>query len=374
MMTPEMQAIVDVCRRFAVADLRQGALDADLASDSAWVRTVWRQSAELGLPALLLPEDLGGAAQDHLCAALVLDTLAAECAGVASIFLHHYAAIGALANDPAQTALLAPHLANSPGNKPCIAAVIFPAEDDATRLRLETDNGTLRLSGRTPLTANAALARTFLLFLPEDEAGTHVTCLLIDRETPGLTLSENAKLPGLKVNPFHALVFDRVVPTALITSRGEARALCNRALDLYHNLIAACAMGAARAAYQRALAYARDRYQYGRLIIEHQEIQRLLGSMHTKIAVGTTAYRNACMPEDDGLAQLRLDGRAAKIFCTDAALEIALDAVQVHGGYGYMHDYGVEKIMRDVKVLQLLGGSSPVLSIRGIREQIAALE
>jgi len=79
-------------------------------------------------------------------------------------------------------------------------------------------------------------------------------------------------------------------------------------------------------------------------------------------SLGPYVYRRAFAREDDGQPIPRLDGRAAKVFCTDAALKIALDAMEIHGGYGYIHDYYVEKIMRDVKVLRLLGGSSPVLS------------
>jgi acyl-CoA dehydrogenase len=202
------------------------------------------------------------------------------------------------------------------------------------------------------------------------------SCLWVNRDAPGISIGANAKLPGLKVNPFCSIGFDgvEISDTWFIGQRGDAYALYRRTLDLYFGMVAACAMGAARAAYQRAFAYARERFQYGQLIIKHQEIQRLLGNMHNKIAVGTAVYRGAFEQEDYGEPIPRLDGRAAKVFCTDAALEIALDAVQIHGGYGYMHDYYVEKIMRDVKVLQLLGGSSPALNIESIREQLIMKE
>ena len=367
MITQEMKAIAEVCRRFAASAVSSGALEADMSADTKWAKSIWNKSMELGLPALLVPENLDGTGQGTLCAVLVLDALAAECAGVASLFLHHYTACtGVLWGDPDQSGFFSQK----------IAGVIFPNEDDATRLRLEMYKGSIRLSGKSPLTANAALAGSFILFVPEDESGKRYSCLLVDRDAPGIAIGSNARLPGLKVYPFCSIGFDGVeIPeTCFIGRQGDAYALYRRTLDLYFGLVAACAMGAARTAYQRAFAYARERFQYGQLIIKHQEIQRLLGNMHNKIAVGTAVYRDAFEQEDYGEPIPRLDGRAAKVFCTDAALEIALDAVQIHGGYGYMHDYCVEKIMRDVKVLQLLGGSSPALNIESIREQLIMKE
>ena len=373
MITQEMKAIAEVCRRFGASAVSSGALEADLSADTQWANSIWNKSTELGLPALLLPEALGGAGQEAPCAALVLDALAAECAGVASLFLHHYTACtGVLWGDPAQNGLFSKRLQNVTDSSPKIAGVIFPNEDDATRLRLEIHKGSLRLSGKSPLTASASLAGTFIIFVLEDDAGNSYSCLWVDKDAPGISIGANARLPGLKVNPFCSIGFDGVdIPeTCFIGRRGDAYALYRRTLDLYFGLVAACSIGAARTAYRRAFSYARERFQYGKFIIQHQEMQRLLGNMHNKIAVGTAVYKAAFAQEDEGGQAPRLDGRAAKVFCTDAALEIALDAVQIHGGYGYMHDYYVEKIMRDVKVLQLLGGSSPALNIESIREQL----
>jgi len=92
----------------------------------------------------------------------------------------------------------------------------------------------------------------------------------------------------------------------------------------------------------------------------------MLGDMSTKLDAGTAAYQQALDDQNQKKSLTTADAVPAKIFCTDAAMEIALDAVQIHGGYGYMHEYGIEKIMRDIKVLQLLGGSNPFLKVRHI--------
>jgi alkylation response protein AidB-like acyl-CoA dehydrogenase len=257
---------------------------------------------------------------------------------------------------------------NDSGQLPLIATVIFPSDMDEIRLTMREDGEKLMLNGRSPLIGNATLARFFFVFAYEDRDGDDLTCILIDRQSQDIVFGEEAGLPGLKVNPFAPIIFHdvEITPERIVGTRREARAIYEKALDAYHGFIAACSMGAARAAYSKALKYAKDRYQFGAMIIQHQEIQRMLGSMLAKLAVGTSSYIAALNREDYGIVYGVAKNRFSKVFCTDAALEIAIDAVQIHGGYGYMHDYGVEKIMRDVKVLQLLGESNPVVNIKSM--------
>ena len=183
---------------------------------------------------------------------------------------------------------------------------------------------------------------------------------------------EAAFLPGLKVNPFGTIVFKdmEIKEEALLGERGRGTAILEKTEKLFYSYIAAAAIGTARCAFLKAQAYAQERFQYGKIIIHHQEIQRMLGAMVMKLSIGTAAYTRVF--EQDGL---RLpasfpDAGLAKVYCTDSALEIAIDAIQVHGGYGYMHEYGVEKIMRDSKVLQLIGGSSPSVLISTVAGNI----
>ena len=138
--------------------------------------------------------------------------------------------------------------------------------------------------------------------------------------------------------------------------------MMERTLSILHGFLAATAIGTARTAYTAACRYAQERFQFGKLLIQHDEIRRMLSGMTTKMDMGTAGYVQA-------LAAERLDVPAgqvcaqAKVFCTDAALEIVFDAIQIHGGYGYMKETGLEKLMRDAKMLQLLGGSNRMLEI-----------
>ena len=128
------------------------------------------------------------------------------------------------------------------------------------------------------------------------------------------------------------------------------------------------AMCASRSAFLKAFAYAKERYQCGKYIIHHEEIQRMLGCMQMKLDMGTAGYLQVFNDDTVLLPAFLSDSKLAKVYCTDAALEIVQDAIQIHGGYGYMHEYGLEKIMRDVKILQLIGGRNPVLQIQSIAQ------
>ncbi|MGC9324098.1 MAG: acyl-CoA dehydrogenase family protein [Desulfomonilia bacterium] len=371
-----MKEIVSVCQKFAEKHIGSYALEADLNGDLNWLHSVWQKSSEIGIIPLGVPAELGGVGQSDACCALVLDAFAAECAGVASVYLHQYVALKAiLAAEDAQRTSLFSTLINDKGKSFPILSVIFPSDMDDRHISIREKEGKVFIQGTSPLTGNAVLSRYIVVFLREERDNDTMTCILIRRESPGIALGDDARLPGLRVNPFAPVIFNDVEITqeCIIGKRGEAKALYETSLEVYYGFVAACALGAARRAYSKALKYAQDRYQFGTMIINHQEIQRMLGNMLAKLAVGTSSYITALSGEVEGMFMLPFKGsRFAKVFCTDAALEIAIDAVQVHGGYGYTHDYGVEKIMRDIKVLQLLGESNPVLHIKTIQDIVHA--
>jgi len=369
----ELNEIIDVCKKFSAKEIRRSALEADLKSDISWVKSLWARSREIGLPGLIIPEESGGVGQSALCGALLVDVLASECAGLASVFAYHFAGCMPLAiASPAQKEKLLVPLANADIEAPAIATVIFPPMLESSSLRLEEKKGRLRLSGTSPIVGNIELATHILLFLEEDQKEESVTCLIVEKSAGGIVSGEPACLQGLKVNPFGTVVFEdlEISREAILGERGGSGNILENTQNLFYTYIAAAAIGTARAAYLKAHAYAQERYQYGKIIIHHQEIQRMLGAMLLKLSIGTAAYRRFFSQEDLRLPDAFPDARLAKAYCTDAALEIAIDAVQVHGGYGYMHEYGVEKIMRDCKVLQLIGGSNPTLLIQAVARGI----
>jgi alkylation response protein AidB-like acyl-CoA dehydrogenase len=363
----EYNEIINECRKFAKNEIGDHALEADLAADSSWVKGLWSKSVQLDIPSLLLPEDYDGAGYSTFCCALVLDAIASECAGVASVFAHHFAAcIPLIESDMSHRQHYITQIAG--GDAP--VSVIFPSDVEEKNIVLEQKNGRLLLSGTSLLTGNSDASGLFCVFAGNPENDKALTCAFIEKNTSGVSMGEDARLPGLKVNPFRRITFENVeiAPNAVVGERGNGLNLMKKAQAAFFGFIAAIAMGSARTAYKKAFAYAGERYQYGKLIIQHQEIQRMLGNMLMKLAIGTSGYTRLYNEEKLNLPFSSADPMLVKAFCTDAALEIILDAIQIHGGYGYMHEYGLEKIMRDIKVLQLLGGSNPYHHVRVIAE------
>jgi len=367
-----LNEILDLSKKFVSREAGNTVLDADLESDTGWVRSIWKKSAQIGLPGLMIPEEFGGVQQPSLCGALVIDALASQCAGLATVFAYHFACCLLLggAGQAQKEKYLVP-LANIDTEDTAIATVIFPSFQESSALRLEEEGGKLKLSGTSPAAGNMEYATHILVFVEEEQNAEQVTCFLVEKGVPGMTAGQSLGLPGLKVNPFCPVVFEnlKVPEAAIVGGRGQGRPMMKEVQNFFYSSLAAAAMGAARTAYMKAYAYARERYQYGKMIIDHQEIQRMLGAMLLKLNIGTAAYMRVFEKDKLRLPCSSPDATLAKAYCTDASLEIAIDAIQVHGGYGYMHEYGVEKIMRDCKVLQLIGGSTPNLLIEAIARE-----
>jgi alkylation response protein AidB-like acyl-CoA dehydrogenase len=369
----EYNDILSECRRFARNEIRPEALERDLKPEVDWILRLWGKSVELDLPYLLLPESMNGAGYPELCGAYVLDAIAMECAGVASIFACHFTAcLPFYYLDKTFSEYLKIFQDAKNSGTPVIGTVIFPDDLKNQEVSVQKHNNNFTINGKSSLTANADLAQIYFVFIVEDTHGEKITCAMIDKRTSGIGYGEKAILPGLKTNSFKDLIFDQVKvgSNAIIAAGEQGKALFDRCANAYYGFVAAMAMGTARTAYAKALAYAKQRYQFGEIIIHHDEIKRMLGAMKMKIDMGTAGYVQAFENEKINLPALTADGRLAKAYCTQAALEIVQDAIQIHGGYGYMHEYGLEKIMRDVKILQLLGGRNPYHHIQVIAEEL----
>jgi len=363
-------AIIKECSRFAKKEICDQALDADFISNSKWLTSIWTKSMAVDLPLLPIPEKFNGVGESELCCAIILDLLASDCAGIASAFAFHYAGCIPIIEDQKTNGLSA--ITNADPKKPVIATIIFPSDYDDCQIKIKEKKGKLYLSGTSGLTGNAGHANIFTVFVQDGASPDEITCIMIHKDTAGFSMGKPGRLPGLKVNPFQKLIFnDAWIDTdAIIGQRKKGRSLMEKTQNSFNGFIAAMAMGMIRTAHKKALEYAGKRYQSGEMIIHHSEMQRMLGNMVTKLSVGTSAYLRVFNEDKLDLPYASADGSAAKIFCTDSALEATSDAIQILGGYGYMHEYGMEKLMRDSKVLNLLGGSSPNLNVKQIAKNI----
>ena len=188
-----------------------------------------------------------------------------------------------------------------------------------------------------------------------------ISVLLVPADTPGVSAGAPEHKMGLKGSPTALVYFDgaRVPAERLIGAEGQGFSIALSALDSGRLGIAACAVGVARAALDYAVAYARTRTQFGRPIAEFQGLSFMLADMATAVEAGRALYLSAARRRDAGLA-FGKEAAMAKLFCTDAAMRVTTDAVQVLGGYGYTADHPVERYMREAKVLQIVEGTNQI--------------
>ncbi|WP_028314178.1 acyl-CoA dehydrogenase family protein [Desulfatibacillum aliphaticivorans] len=353
----EYLQVVKEIEKFAGRELREPALEWDLHPDPKHLLGFWKKSRSLDLPLIPVPEKFQGVGYDPLCQAMAVEALARHCPGAASVFLHHFAGLFPVqfAEEEQQTELWESVIKETGRG---IVGIVF---DPECALTLTLKSKSLVVNGRSSLSANASYADWMCVFAKADNQEDF--CLIAPLDAPGVSLGPDLELPGLKINPFHSISFEdvKLSSNTVIKVPKKSQSLKNLTLDLLYVLTAAAALGAARTAYDKALAYARERYQYGKVIIQHQEIRRMLGAMRMNLDAAR-AFLYAYFDEKSGVHAAHV-----KAFCTDAAFNVVVDAIQIHGGYGYMHEQGLEKLMRDVKVLQVLGGSNPQLLVDSIK-------
>jgi alkylation response protein AidB-like acyl-CoA dehydrogenase len=194
-----------------------------------------------------------------------------------------------------------------------------------------------------------------------DDGTRGISCLLVDGASSGLSAAPKERKMGLTGSPTASLILEGVrVPTdRLIGQEGQGFSIALAALDAGRLGIAACSIGLAQGAFEEALSYAKQREQFGQPIIDFQGLGFMLADMATAIEAGRSLYLAAARRKDAGLPFAR-QAAMAKLFCSDTAMRVTTDAVQVLGGYGYVQDYPVERYMREAKVLQIFEGTNQI--------------
>ena len=364
-LTEEQQAIQALAREFAEQEIAPHAADWD--REHRFPRDLFGKLGELGLMGVCVPEELGGAGADFVSYVLVLEELSRADAGVGvTVAVHTSAAtlpIVAFGTDE-QRGRFVPPLAR--GEVIGAFALTEPGSgSDAGSLRTtavpDVDGG-WRISGTKQWCTNGSHASTFLLFArtdPETEGARGVSAFLLDAEHVEVTREEE-KL-GLHSSSTADLRLDDMLVDGdrMLHEERKGFVVAMATLDGGRIGIAAQAVGIAQAALDTATSYALEREQFGSRIAEFQAIRFKLADMATEIAAARLLVWQAAWLHDQG-QRATLESSFAKRFSADTAMKVTTDAVQVFGGYGYMKEYPVEKLMRDAKLLQIYEGTSQI--------------
>jgi alkylation response protein AidB-like acyl-CoA dehydrogenase len=317
--------------------------------------------------AVHIPEEYGGAGADALATVIVIEEVARVCASSSLIPAVNKLGTVPLLLSASQDVLKRYLPAVARGEAMFSYALSEPeagSDAAAMRTRAVRDGDSYVLNGAKRWITNAGVSEyyTVLAVTDPDSGANGISAFVVEKSDAGFTFGAPEKKLGIKGSPTRELYFDncRIPAERLIGAEGSGFKTALRTLDHTRVTIAAQAVGIAQGALDFAKAYAKERKQFGRPIAEFQGLQFMLADMAMKLeAARQLTYAAACKSER-GDSDLTFFGAAAKCFASDAAMEITTDAVQVLGGYGYVKDYPVERMMRDAKITQIYEGTNQI--------------
>lgn len=367
----EQQLFRDTVRRLARERVQPRAQEIDETGKFPW--DIQQLFSEFGLIGVGMPEDFGGGGADLLTFCLAVEEVARVCATSSLIIAaQHLGAMPILiAGNREQKERFIPDIAT--GQKLSAFALTEPdAGSDAggTKTRALRDGDTYRLNGTKVFITNGGLAKTLVVFASTDpsQGVRGISAFVVDGESSGLGVGRIENKMGIRGSQTAMLNFDNVtVPLDNLLGReGEGFKIAMRTLDRTRPGIAAQALGIAQGALDVTVDHLRQRRQFGRPLIEQEAIQFMLADMQTQIEASRHLLYKACSVvetagfETTSSPEVTRFSAMAKLQCSDTAMQVTTDAVQLLGGYGYIRDYPVERMMRDAKITQIYEGTNQI--------------
>ncbi len=364
-LTEEQKMIKDLARR--VADERIAPVAAELDEKEEFPWELMKVCADSDLFGVYMPEEYGGLGGGVFEQALVVEELSRACAGVAV----SYAASGLgafpilLFGTDAQKKKYLPDIAS--GRK-LVAFGLTEANAGSDAGGIETtavlDGDHYVLNGTKQWITNGGEAEIYTVIAMTDKkkGSRGATAFIVEKGTPGFTFGKKEKKLGIRASATRELVFHncRVPKENVLGREGMGFIVAMKTLDRTRPGIGAQAVGIAQGALDAAVKYARGRHQFGQPISSFQAVQHMLADMALQVEAARAFVYAVAKSIDSGVKEFSKESAMVKVFASDVAVKVALDAIQVFGGYGYMRDYPVEKMLRDAKITQIYEGTNQI--------------
>ena len=367
-LTDDQQAIRATALEFAAKKLAPHALRWD--EEKHFPIAELRELATLGMAGIYVREDIGGSALSRLDATLVFEALATGCPVVSAyLSIHNMCAwmIDAFGDDAQRQRFLPPLLTMDLLASYCLTEPGAGSDAAALRTRAVREGDDYLLTGQKQFISGAGNPHgIYVVMARTGEAGAGgVSTFVVPGDTPGLSFGANEKKMGWNAQPTRAVIFEdcRVPAANRIGPEGIGFKIAMAGLDGGRLNIAACSLGGASAALEKALAYMSERKAFGKRLDEFQGLQFRLADMATDLEVARTFLWRAAAALDAKAPDATRLCAMAKRFVTDAGSHVADEALQMHGGYGYLADYGIEKIVRDLRVHRILEGTNEIMRV-----------
>jgi alkylation response protein AidB-like acyl-CoA dehydrogenase len=366
MLTEDQSMIRDMARSFAAEELAPGAAERDRTA--AVPRHLLERMGELGLMGMCVPEEFGGAGADYLSYALALEEIAAGDGALSTVMSVNNAPVCAAllryGSKAQQERFLVPCARGEIIGAFCLTEPQAGSDASALKTRAvrKADGGWV-INGVKQFITSGSIAGVALVFAVTDPAAGKkgISCFVVPTDAKGYVVASIEKKLGQRCSDTCQILFEdlEVGPEALLGDEGDGYRIALANLETGRIGIAAQAVGMARAAFDAAVDYAQQREAFGVKIMQHQAVAFRLADMATQIEAARMLVHNAARLKDQGIPCLK-EASMAKLFASEIAEKVCSDAIQTLGGYGYLADFPVERIYRDVRVCQIYEGTSDV--------------
>ena len=363
----ERAAILEAVREFAQTRLAPNALDWDRRKH--FPRDVLAEAGELGLGGIYVRDDVGGTGLRRTDAAAIFEQLAVGDPAIAAyISIHNMVAwmIDTNATEAQRQEWLPRLVTMRDLGAYCLTEPGAGSDAAAITTSAIADGDDYVLTGVKQFISGAGEASVYVVMARTGEPGAKgITAFLVPADAPGLSFGPNEQKMGWNAQPTRQVILDevRVPASAVLGEIGGGFRIAMKGLNGGRVNIAACSLGGAQWALDRAVRYVHERFTLGEALAERQSVVFALADMATELQAARALVRDAARAIDEGAPDAATQCAMAKRFATDAGFEVANRALQLHGGYGYLQEYGIEKMVRDLRVHQILEGTNEIMRV-----------
>jgi len=374
-LTEEQTAIFEMAHAFGQEHIAPFARDWE--AQGTIPRDLWPQVGALGLAGIYVSEDSGGTGLNRLDATLVFEALSMACPSVAAFLsIHNMCAkmIDAFGSDEVKARALPRALRMETVLSYCLTEPGSGSDAAALKTRAERTNEGYTLNGTKAFISGGGYSDLYVAMVRTGEDGPKgVSAVLVEDGTPGLSYGGLEDKMGWRSQPTRQVQFDecRIPAENLIGEEGRGFAYAMAGLDGGRLNISACSLGAAQAGLDATVAYMAERKAFGKSIDQFQALQFRLADMEIELQAARTFLRQAAWKLDTGAPDATKFCAMAKAFVTETGSKVVDQCLQLHGGYGYLADYGIEKLVRDLRVHQILEGTNEIMRLIVARQMLA---
>ncbi len=373
-LTEEQSAIFDMARDFGQEHIAPHARTWE--SDGTIPKDLWLKLAELGFGGLYVSEERGGSGLTRLDATLVFEALSQSCASVSAFLsIHNMCArmIDAYGSDTLKDRILPKALTMETILSYCLTEPGSGSDAAALKTKADRDNAGYVLTGTKAFISGGGYSDAYIVMARTGEAGPKgISAIVVEDGAKGLSFGGLEDKMGWRSQPTRQVQMDSCATPAenLLGEEGQGFKYAMAGLDGGRLNIAACSIGAAQSALDQTVAYMAERKAFGKSIDQFQGLQFRLADMEIALESARTFLHQAAWKLDQGAPDATKFCAMAKKLCTETGSEVADQCLQLHGGYGYLADYGIEKIVRDLRVHQILEGTNEIMRLITARTMI----